>query len=41
MEKMRDRDKTSRLEGGRVERIEECSKNMIAEEMKYQCVSRE
>ena len=32
---MRSRDKTSGLEGGGVEKIEECSKNMTSAETKY------
>ena len=38
---MRGRDKTSRLEGGGEEKIEECSKNVTLAETKYRCVSRE
>ena len=41
MGKMRGRDKTSGLEGGGVEKREECSKNVTSVEMKYQCVSGE
>ena len=36
---MRGRDKTSRLEGGGEEKIEECSKKVTSTETKYQCVS--
>ena len=35
---MRGRDKTSRLGGGGVEKIEECSKKVTSAETKYQCV---
>ena len=38
---MRGRDKTSGLEGSGLEEIEECSKNVISTETKYQCVSGE
>ena len=41
MGKMRSRDKTSGLEGGGVEKIEECSKKVTPVETKYRCVSRE
>ena len=35
---MRGRDKTSGLEGGGEEKIEECSKKVILAETKYRCV---
>ena len=41
MGKMRGRDKTLRLEGGGVENIEKCSKNVTSIETKYRCVSGE
>ena len=41
MGKMRGRDKTSGLEGGGVEKREECLKNVTSTEMKYLCVSEE
>ena len=37
--KMRGRDKTSGLEGGGEEKIEECSKKVTSAKMKYRCVS--
>ena len=39
--KMRGRDKTSRLEGDGIEKIEECSKKVTSIETKYRCVSGE
>ena len=36
---MRGRNKTSGLEGGRVEKIEECSKKGTSVKTKYRCVS--
>ena len=41
MGKMRGRDKTSGLEGGGVEKIEECSKKVTSTETKYRYVSGE
>ena len=41
MGKMRGRDKTLRLEGGVVGKIEECSKKVTSTETKYRCVSGE
>ena len=41
MRKMRGRDKTSGLEGGGVEKIEECSKKVTSTETKCRCVSEE
>ena len=41
MGKMIGRDKTLGLEGGGVEKIEECSKKVTSAETKYRCVSRE
>ena len=38
---MRGKDKTLRLEGGGIEKIEECSKKVTSAEMKYRCVSGE
>ena len=38
---MRGREKTSEVEGGGEEKIEECSKNVTSTETKYQCVSGE
>ena len=41
MGKMRGRDKTSELEGGGVEKIEECSKKVTSAKTKDRCVSGE
>ena len=41
MGKMRGRYKTSGLEGGGVEKIEDCSKKVTSAETKYRCVSGE
>ena len=41
MGKMRGRGKTSGLEGGGVEKIEECSKKVTLAETNYRCVSGE
>ena len=41
MGNMRGRDNTSRLEGGGVEKIEECSKKLTSAETKYRCASGE
>ena len=38
---MKGRDKTSGLEGGGEEKIEECSKEVTSAETKYRCLSRE
>ena len=38
---MRGRDKTSRLEGVGIEKIEKCSKKVASAETKYRCVSGE
>ena len=41
MGKIRGRDKTSGLEGGGIEKIEECSKKVTSTDTKYRCVLRE